>query len=129
MAVINWSDIVGSSTIADGGYVGDLLTLARAHVNDALIKNEITQAEAGQVYTAMIPAAFQNGIGFAMQDELTEKKIDGEVAKTALIERQTKGFDDDEFINTTVENPIDSIMKNAMDSLSIIKTNDPLGEV
>ena len=108
MADIKWDDIVGAKTIDDGGYVGDLLTLARAHVQDALVKNELTQAEAGEVYTAMIPAAMQNGIGFAMQEELTEAKVANEedklvtaakqrdvlTAQEALYKRQKAGFDD-----------------------------------
>jgi hypothetical protein len=109
---INWSDIVGDKYAEDeGGFVGSLLTLARAHVSDALDKNELTQAEAGQIYTAMIPAAMQHGIGFAMQEELTEAKIanEGDKLETAakqrdvlqaqeeLYRRQKAGFDDNKF--------------------------------
>lgn len=75
MADILWSDVVGASTTDDGGYVGDLLALARAHVDAAVRAGELRQEDAGQIYTAMIPAAFQNGIGFAMQEELTEADI------------------------------------------------------
>ena len=73
-------------------------------------------------------------------------------AQKSLIERQTKGFDDDakqkllkqmldswavaysvakdaNAIPDTIKvNPIDSVAKNAMDSLDIVKTTDPLGE-
>lgn len=154
MAVdILWADVVGTKTVADGGYVGDLLTLARAHVAEALANNELTQAEAGQVYTAMIPAAMQNGIGFAMQEAITEEKVNLTEAQTALAVRQAKGFDDDakqKLLKQALDswsvaysvakdansipdsikvNPIDSIMKSAMDGLSIVNSNDPLGEV
>ena len=66
---IGWNDIIGDKTLIAGGYVGDLLTVARAHIDDALNKNHITQAQAGEIYTAMIPSAFQNGIGFEVEQE------------------------------------------------------------
>jgi len=153
MAVdILWSDVIGTATIEDGGYIGDLLTLARAHVNAAIVANEITQAEAGQVYTAMIPAAMQNGIGFAMQEAITEEKVALTEAQTALAIRQAKGFDDDakqKLLKQTLDswsvaysvaqdanaipdtikvNVIDSVMLDAMDSLDITVTTDPIGE-
>lgn len=166
MADIQWSDIVGDKTIDNGGYVGDLMTIARNHIDDAVSKQKLTNAQAGEIYAAMIPSAFQNGIGFAMQEELTEAKIDNEedklvtaeknrdvlVAQKALIERQAKGFDDDakqKLLKQSLDswavaysvakdanaipdsikvNPIDSIMKSAMDGLSIVTSTDPLGE-
>lgn len=111
MADILWSDVVGTGTVDDGGYVGDLLKLARAHVTAAITANEITQSEAGKIYTAMIPAAMQNGIGFAMQEELTEAKIATEedklltavkqrdvlTAQELLYKRQKAGFDDNKY--------------------------------
>lgn len=108
MADILWKDIIGEKTIEDGGYVGDLLTIARAHIDDAVSKQKLTAAQSGEIYTAMIPAAMQNGIGFAMQEELTEAKIANEedklvtaekqrdvlAAQEALYKRQKAGFDD-----------------------------------
>jgi len=108
MADIKWELVVGSGTIDDGGYIGDLLTLARAHVDAAIKNNELTKEAAGEIYTAMIPAAMQNGIGFAMQEELTEAKIASEEdkldtnekqravleAQEKLYNRQRAGFDD-----------------------------------
>ena len=150
---IEWVDVVGSATIADGGYVGDLLTIARAHVDDAVQSNRLTNAQAGEIYTAMIPAAFQNGIGFAMQEGITESKVALTEAQTALAIRQAKGFDDDakqKLLKQTLDswsvaysvaqdansipdtikvNTIDSITKNAMDSLAITQENDPIGEI
>ncbi len=75
---IQWSNIVGDMTLDAGGYVGDMMTVARAHVNDAKAKGEITQAQAGEIYTAMIPSAFQNGLTFELQDLLTELKVQSE---------------------------------------------------
>lgn len=75
MADIKWSDIVGDMTITDGGHVGDLMTVARAHIDDAVLKQRLTSAQAGEIYATMIPSAFKNGIGFAMQEEITEANI------------------------------------------------------
>jgi len=108
MADILWEDVIGQKTIDDGGYVGDLLTIARAHIDDAVTKQKLTSAQSGEIYTAMIPAAMQNGIGFAMQEELTEAKVANEedklvtaakqrdvlAAQEALYKRQKAGFDD-----------------------------------
>jgi len=111
MADIKWYDVTGDLSIASGGFVGDLLTLARAHVDAAIKNNELTKEAAGEIYTAMIPAAMQNGIGFAMQEELTEAKIANEedklvtnavqrdvlAAQEALYKRQKAGFDDNKY--------------------------------
>ena len=67
MSSINWDNLVGSKTIETGGYVGDLMAVARVHIKDALDKNEITQEQAGEIYTAMIPSAFQTGLAYSMK--------------------------------------------------------------
>ena len=140
---IQWSSVVGDKTIANGGYVGDLLTLARAHVEAAVLNNELTREAAGEIYTAMIPSAFQNGIGFAMQEGITESKVALTEAQKDLAVRQAKGFDDDakqKLLKQTLDSwsvaysvaqdansipdtikvdTIDQITKNAMDALGI----------
>ena len=85
---LEWVDVVGQTTVEDGGYVGDLMATARSHIAEALRKNEITQAQAGEVYTAMIPAAFQSGIEYALKEQLTEAQIDDTKAATKLKEGQ-----------------------------------------
>lgn len=108
---ITWEAVAGNSTLEDGGYIGSLLTLARTHVEAAVLNNELTREAAGEVYTAMIPAAMQNGIGFAMQERLTEAKIANEQdklgtaakqrlvleAQEKLYNRQRAGFDDNKY--------------------------------
>ena len=64
---INWINLVGEQTLDKGGYVGDLMTLARAHIDDAVAKNRITRDQAGEIYTAMIPSAFQTGLAYSMK--------------------------------------------------------------
>ena len=88
MATINWADIVGDSTVVSGGYIGDLLTLARAHVDAAIKAGELTQETAGEIYTAMIPSAFQQGIAYAMSEELTIAAIDKAASEALSAEAQ-----------------------------------------
>ena len=64
---INWTKLVGEKSLTDGGYTGDLMLTARAHIADAVKNNEITQAQAGEIYTAMIPSAFQTALAFALK--------------------------------------------------------------
>lgn len=79
-ADIVWEDVVGSGTVEDGGHVGDLLKIARAHVDEAVRQNRLTQKDAGQVYTAMIPAALQSALKFVMDEKLLESQIDKSTA-------------------------------------------------
>ncbi len=76
MSNIEWSSIVGQKTLEDGGYAGDLLALAMVHLARARDNSQLTDELVGEVYAGTINAAFQNGIGFAMQEELTEAKVE-----------------------------------------------------
>ena len=67
MADTNWTNLTGQKSLEVGGYIGDLMTVARAHIADAVASQEITQAQAGEVYSAMIPSAFQTGLAYAMK--------------------------------------------------------------
>jgi len=85
MAVdIKWSNIVGAGTVDDGGYVGDLMTIASAHIQDAMVKQQITQAQAGEIYTAIIPSAFQNGMGFELQKTDMKHSLNRQLLDTQL---------------------------------------------
>ncbi len=63
----NWINFVGDKTVDAGGYAGDLMTVARAHIKDAIDNQQITQEQAGEIYTAMIPSAFQTALQYAMK--------------------------------------------------------------
>lgn len=84
MADILWENVVGLKTVSDGGHFGDLLTIARAHVDDAVRTNRLTSAQAGEIYTAMIPAAMQQAMQFELSEKLTEAQIDDVTAATEL---------------------------------------------
>ena len=67
---IVWKDVVGDGTLENGGHIGDLLKVARAHVDDAVTKNRLTQQDAGQIYTAMVPAAMQSAINYVINQKI-----------------------------------------------------------
>ena len=81
---VNWFNVAGNKTIEDGGYAGDLMKVARAHIEEAKAKGEITQQEAGQIYSSMIPSAFQTALQFEMQKEGAD--LDNEIK---LVQRET----------------------------------------
>jgi hypothetical protein len=114
--------------------------------------NRLKGTDYANVKMGAMTEAIKQSIMFALQKPISEKQTDSEVAKKLLIERQTKGFDDDakqKLLKQALDswsvaysvakdangipdaikvNPIDSIMKNAMDSLTIVNSNNPLGE-
>lgn len=64
----DWISVVGETkTLEDGGFIGDLMSVAAAHIDEAVSKGQITQENAGEVYIAMLPAAFKEGISYFLQ--------------------------------------------------------------
>jgi hypothetical protein len=79
-----WSKIVGEATLDNGGRIGDLLTIGFAHVIREQSNGKLTQAEAGKIYTALIPAAFNAALQYEATDQkhvLDRIKIHAEVEK------------------------------------------------
>ena len=66
---LDWTKIVGTSTVEDGGYVGDLLQVARAHIDASVASNRLTQNQAGQVYATMVDSAIKTGVQYAIEEE------------------------------------------------------------
>ncbi len=72
----------------DGNGAFDVLMKSlRLHVTDAVQNNEITQAEAGAVYTGVIPSVIQQAVQYALSKDLAEKNVD---AKQAQIDGLTQ---------------------------------------
>ena len=67
--MLNWDEIVGEQTIENGGYVGDLLKVARAHIDASVAANRLTQSQAGQVYATMVDSAIKTGVQYAVEKE------------------------------------------------------------
>lgn len=62
-----WSNVVGDSTLNDGGYVGDLLKIARAHLEDAKDNGELREEDSGEAYSTAIMESMKNAIAFELQ--------------------------------------------------------------
>lgn len=82
--VIDWGLIVGNKTVDDGGYVGDLMNLAKVHIDKSVTDNRITKAQAGEVYVTMISAAITGGINFGIEKQLKETQITGSLIDNEL---------------------------------------------
>ena len=72
---LDWSNVVGKTTLSNGGFFGDIMKVARAHVNDSMNIGELTQAEAGQIYTAVIPGAIKSAIEWELAKRSAEKDL------------------------------------------------------
>lgn len=72
---IHWDSIVGNKTLEDGGYFGDLMTLGRAHIEKSKDNGELTEQDAGQVYSALMTTAIQQSINFELTEDLREREI------------------------------------------------------
>jgi hypothetical protein len=87
----NWEDIVGAKTIDDGGYIGDILTLGRAHIKSAKAKGEITNQEAGVIYSSLMTAAIKDSIYYGLNVSQMLAKADTEKAKS-INEKIVSGY-------------------------------------
>lgn len=144
---------VDAQGINNGTGVFDaLMNIVTRHITADFTTKKLTTSDYAQVREGSIAAILAQAVQFTMQKPLIDKQVESEIAKTLLVERQTKGFDDDakqKLLKQALDswavaytvakdanaipdsikvNPIDSIMKNAMDSLAIVNSNNPLGE-
>jgi hypothetical protein len=60
---------VTDGSITGNGYFDKLMVSLRNHIQDAVTENEITQAEAGAIYTGVIPSMIEQAVNFAITDE------------------------------------------------------------
>lgn len=135
------------------GVFDKLMEAVNAHLSLQFFEGRIKGPDYATVYLGSMQTAMTQAIAFVLQKPMVERQATSEEAKTALIIRQTKGFDDDakqKLLKQALDswsvaysvsqdansipdaikvNPIDSIMKNAMDALAITKSNNPLGEI
>lgn len=142
----------GTTSVTGNGAFDEMMKAIVAHLTVEYTAKRITSDAYPQVYLGAMQVALTQAVTFVLQRPMVEKQADTEASKKLLVERQTKGFDDDakqkllkqaldswavaysvakdaNAIPDTIKvNPIDSIMKNAMDALAIVKTNNPLGE-
>lgn len=127
------------------GIFDKLISAVNKNIEGQYNKNRLKGSDYANVYLG----SMQSVIAQSMQFLLQEKQVEAQIA---LVERQTKGFDDDakqKLVKQALDswsvaysvaqdansipdsikvNTIDSIMKNAMDNLTITVSNDPIGE-
>lgn len=132
-------------TVTGNGVFDDLMETVNTHIKAQFDSDRIQSTDIANMYIGIMPAVLAESMKFVLQKEQSE-------AQTALVQRQTKGFDDDakqKLLKQTLDswsvaysvakdansipdtikvNSIDSVMKNAMDSLAITVSNDPIGE-
>lgn len=137
--------------VGTGAFDG-LMTAINAHLAYQFYEGRIKGTDYATVYLGAMQVAITQAVTFVLQKPIAEKQTDSEQAKKALIERQTKGFDDDakqklmkqmldswsvaysvakdanSIPDSIKVNPIDSVTKSAMDALGIANTNNPMGE-
>ena len=153
MVDIEVTEVTEGSTSLNGNGAFDIFMRAiEAHLQEEYDNNRITSDQYPQVYLGALNSCLAQAVQFVLQKPIIERQAASEESKKLLIERQTKGFDDDakqKLLKQALDswavaysvakdanaipdaikvNPIDSIMKNAMDALNIVKTNNPLGE-
>jgi len=141
-----------NNVVTGDGVFDDMMESVNKHIDAQYQLGRITGADYSQVYLGALQSAMSESMKFVLQHKIAEEQTDSEAAKSKLIERQTKGFDDDaknkllkqqldswsvaysvakdaQSIPDSIKvNPIDSTMKSAMDALGIIVTTNPLGE-
>jgi hypothetical protein len=156
-SVVTIDSVTNATTVANGvtngtGVFDVLMDSINLQVNSDYELGRLKGTDYATVRLGTMQAALQQAITFVLQKPLLEKQVASEEAKRLLVERQTKGFDDDakqkllkqaldswsvaysvakdaNAIPDTIKvNPIDSIMKSAMDALAITNTINPLGE-
>jgi len=141
-----------NNVVTGDGVFDDMMESVNKHIDAQYQLGRITGADYSQVYLGALQSAMSESMKFVLQHKIAEEQTDSEAAKSKLIERQTKGFDDDaknkllkqqldswsvaysvakdaQSIPDSIKvNPIDSTMKSAMDALGITVTTNPLGE-
>lgn len=112
----------------------------------------IKDADYAQVYLGALQSSISAAIQFLLQEKTAEAQAALTIKQQGLVDRQTKGFDDDakqKLLKQALDswsiaysvaqdanavpdsikvNTIDSLMKNAFTAVGVTVTNDPIGE-
>ena len=73
--MIEFKNIVGESTLENGGYAGQLIALVMVHLNKAREEGQLTDGQVGEVTAATLNASIAQAIQFEMGLELAEENI------------------------------------------------------
>lgn len=153
------TDAEGKSYWTGTGYFDVIMSAVNGNVKCEYESGRIVGVQYAEVYLSALQGALQTALGLLLQEKEAETKADLNIEQKELlkrqqllVERQTRGFDDDakqKLLKQALDswsvaysvaqdansipdsikvNVIDSIMHNAYTSLGITKANDPIGE-
>lgn len=152
------TDITNATVVTNGISNGDgifdiFMNGINLQIESDFALGRLTGPDYATVRLGSMQSALQNAIQLALQKDKVEYELKYMLpAQTALVERQTKGFDDDarqkvlkqmldswsvaysvakdaNAIPDTIKvNPIDSVTKEIFDALAITKMTNPLEE-
>lgn len=112
----DWEPIVGDKTLDDGGRVGDLLAIARVHLEDAKLKGELREQDAGEAYSNAILQSFQSAIAFELAYSKSQFEVcylKAQIDKLACdCENDTKRTDSQVLLNNKQMDKIDADIVN-----------------
>ncbi len=72
---VDWSNVVGDKTISDGGFFGDLLQVARVHLEDAKTRGELREQDAGVAYGTAIMESMKEAIRFELNEGKSQLEL------------------------------------------------------
>jgi hypothetical protein len=66
---LDYDKLVGKKTLEDGGYIGDFFHIARLHIEDAKQRSELTESNAGEVFSTLFSQSMQQAIAYEQADK------------------------------------------------------------
>jgi len=144
--------IDANNNVSGDGVFDKMMETVNTHIDAQYKLGRIKGSDYSTVYLGSIQAAMAESMKFVLQRQIAEEQTDSEAAKSALIARQTKGFDDDaktkllkqqldswsvaysvakdanSIPDSIKVNTIDSTLKSALDALSVSISTNPLGQ-
>jgi hypothetical protein len=100
----------GAASITGTGVFDEMMKAVNAHIQVEYKAHRINSDMYPTVYLGAMQTALTQAVLFTMQRPMVERQAATEEAKKLLVERQTKGFDDD---------AKQKLMKQALDSWSV----------
>jgi hypothetical protein len=73
---IDWANIVGSKTIDNGGFIGDVLQVVRKHINESKQNGELKDEAAGAVYSQAFMQAIQQVLTYELSRGKAQKEVE-----------------------------------------------------
>ena len=84
----SFTNIIGTGTLDDGGYVGRLMQLIRVHITDMLENQELTKEVSGEVLSALLGKAITESIEFEKHQLLSATAFAKSVAELEVLKQE-----------------------------------------